>query len=110
MNLNVPGFSDGLIFTMGNNDKKCTVRVLLKPDVSTIPARGQPSMNPAITVSEDAFSVAETFIYVASALYGQMNTGKESQNSRGLSILYPKAIRKTPFKLLFTCIGADVSL
>ena len=73
MNLNVPGFSERLIFTMGNNDKKFT-RSPAKTDERYHPARGKPFIKPGITVIEDTLSAVETFIYVAGTLSRQVDT------------------------------------
>ncbi len=71
MNPNVPGFSERLIFTMGNNGKKFTPS----------PALGEPFVKPSITVSEDTLSAVETFIYVAGTFSRQVNTDGEVNHS-----------------------------
>lgn len=68
--LNVPGFSKRLIFTMGNNNKKFTLVVLLNPDVMYHPAPGEAFMKPGITVREDTLGAVKTFIFVAGMLSG----------------------------------------
>lgn len=84
MNLNVPGFSERLIFTMGNNDEKFTLWVLLKPDVTvtTILLEVKLFTTPGITVSEDTLSAVQTFIYTYTSR--RVNTDEEVNHRLGL--------------------------